>query len=271
MVGHVDEVLADAARPAMERPLGIDVQLEAAMAVVRVVGEVDALGTPQLAQALRAALEPSPSDVAVVVDLQAGELFRGAGVTVLVDAAIRARARGTGLRVLASPAVARVLEPGILDDVVVVPAPASGETALPERRSGYEHLAPLFVERAALPPNDPRSQQLRDELVTGFLPVAQHIARKHSHRGENPEDLEQVATVGLILAVDRFDVTRGIDFLSFAVPTISGEVLRYFRDRSTAIRVPRRLRELQSAIYDAAADLAQRYGRAARPSEIARY
>jgi RNA polymerase sigma-B factor len=262
---------ADTAQPQVERPLGIDVQPEAAMTVVRVVGEIDALGAPQLAEALRAQLEPSPRDVTVVVDLQAVELFSGAGVTVLVDAAIRARARGTELRVLASPAVARVLDPGILGDVVVVPAPASAETTSTERRSGYEHLAPLFVERAALPPDDPRSHQLRDELVTGFLPVAQHIARKHSHRGENPEDLEQVATVGLILAVDRFDVTRGIDFLSFAVPTISGEVLRYFRDRSTAIRVPRRLRELQSAIYDAAADLAQRHGRAARPSEIARY
>ena len=262
---------ADTERPPVERPLGIDVRLEAAMSVVRVVGEIDALGAPQLAEALRGELAPSTGDTTVVVDLQVVELFSGAGVTVLVDAARRARAQGAELRVLASPAVARVLEPGILGDVTVVPPPAPAEPMAPERRSGYEHLAPLFAERAALPPEHPRSHELREELVTGYLPVAQHIARKHAHRGENPDDLEQVATVGLILAVDRFDVSRGIDFLSFAVPTISGEVLRYFRDRSTAIRVPRRLRELQSAIYDAAADLAQRHGRAARPSEIARY
>lgn len=261
----------DSQRPPVERPLGIDVRREAAMSVVRVVGEIDALGAPQLAEALHAELEPSAAETIVVVDLRAVELFSGAGLTVLVDAAVRAGARGCELRVLAGPAVARVLEPGILGDAVVVPPPPAGESTAPERRSGYEHLAPLFVERAALPADHPRSHQLREELVTGFLPVAQHIARKHAHRGENPEDLEQVATVGLILAVDRFDVSRGIDFLSFAVPTISGEVLRYFRDRSTAIRVPRRLRELQSAIYDAAADLAQRHGRAARPSEIARY
>lgn len=71
------------------------------------------------------------------------------------------------------------------------------------------------------------------------------------------------------MAVDRFDPGRGIEFLSFAVPTITGELLRHFRDRTHTIRLPRRLRELQSRIFDAAADLAQRHGRAARPSEIA--
>ena len=77
--------------------------------------------------------------------------------------------------------------------------------------------------------------------------------------------------VGLVLAVDRFDHQRGIEFLSFAVPTITGEVLRHFRDRTTPVRVPRRLRQLQSQIYDAAAELGQRHGHAARPSEIARH
>jgi RNA polymerase sigma-B factor len=137
------------------------------------------------------------------------------------------------------------------------------------RQNGYEHLAPLFTECRRLPADDPRRARLRAELIAGYRPVAQHIARKYIHRGENPDDLEQVATVGLILAVDRFDPERGVDFLSFAVPTITGEVLRHFRDRSMAVRVPRRLRELQAAIYDAAADLGQRLGRAPRPSEIA--
>jgi RNA polymerase sigma-B factor len=75
----------------------------------------------------------------------------------------------------------------------------------------------------------------------------------------------------LILAVDRFDPGRDVDFLSFAVPTITGEVLRHFRDRATTIRLPRRLRTLQGQIYDAAAELAQQHGHAARPSEIARH
>ena len=138
-------------------------------------------------------------------------------------------------------------------------------------RTDYEHLAPLFVEYAALPEDHPHRERLRNELIAGHLPVARHIAGKFRHRGEPPQDLEQVASLGLILAVDRFDAGRQIDFLSFAVPTITGEVLRHFRDRTRTIRMPRRLRELQSRIYDAAGELAQRHGRAARPSEIARH
>jgi RNA polymerase sigma-B factor len=136
-------------------------------------------------------------------------------------------------------------------------------------RSGYEHLAPMFIEHGRLPHGDPRRARLRNDLIAGYRPVAQHIARKYGYRGELADDLEQVATLGLILAVDRFDPDRGVDFLSFAVPTITGEVLRHFRDRSTAIRVPRRLRELQATIHDATAELGQQLGRAARPSEIA--
>jgi RNA polymerase sigma-B factor len=141
--------------------------------------------------------------------------------------------------------------------------------ATPAHRNGYEHLAPLFPEYRDLPHGDPRRAHVREELITGYRPVAQHIARRYGYRGENPDDLEQVATIGLILAVDRFDPDRQIDFLSFAVPTITGEVLRHFRDRAAMIRMPRRLRELQGRIYDAAGELAQRHGRAARPSEIA--
>jgi RNA polymerase sigma-B factor len=151
----------------------------------------------------------------------------------------------------------------------MVAAPATTPVQYSRHHNGYEHLAVLFAERAEQPEGDPRRSELRAELIAGYHPVARHIARKYSYRGENPEDLEQVATLGLILAVDRFEPDRGVDFMSFAVPTITGEVLRHFRDRSSAIRVPRRLRQLQSAIYDAAADLGQRLGRAARPSEIA--
>ena len=147
----------------------------------------------------------------------------------------------------------------------------SAPVLLAPSRGGYEHLAPLFTERARLPEGHPRRAGLRDQLIAGHLLLARHIARKYAYRGDNPEDLEQVASVGLVLAVDRFDPGRGVDFLSFAVPTISGEVLRYFRDRASAIRTPRRLRALQSMIYDAAAELGQRHGRAPRPSEIARH
>jgi RNA polymerase sigma-B factor len=148
------------------------------------------------------------------------------------------------------------------------PVEPAGRTA---QRNEYERLAPLFAERAGLPDRHPRREPLRQELIAGYLPVARHIARKYSGRGQHLDDLEQVASMGLVLAVDRFDPGRDVDFLSFAVPTITGEVLRYFRDRATTIRLPRRLRALQGQIYDAAAELAQRHGRAARPSEIARH
>ena len=146
----------------------------------------------------------------------------------------------------------------------VGPAPAGP----PAHRYGYEHLAAHVTERAGLPDGHPHHARLRRELIAGYLPVARNIANRFGRRGENPDDLEQV---GLVLAVDRFDPDRGVDFLSFAVPTITGEVQRYFRDRFTPIRLPRRLRQLQSEIYNAAAELAQRHGRAARPSEIARH
>jgi RNA polymerase sigma-B factor len=135
--------------------------------------------------------------------------------------------------------------------------------------SDYAHLAPLFAERARLPRDDPRQAALRDELITGHLPVAQHIARRFAHRGDNVDDLEQVATVGLIGAVDRFEPGRGVDFLSFAVPTITGEVRRHFRDRSRTIRIPRRITQLQAAAHECTTELTQRLGRSPRPSELA--
>ena len=136
-------------------------------------------------------------------------------------------------------------------------------------RGEYDHLAPVFDELAALPESDAARQELRDRLVTEHLPVAEHIARKFSDSSQGQEDLVQVARVGLIKAVDRFDPSRGFDFLSFAVPTIMGEVRRHFRDTGWSVRVPRRLKELSLAVTTASAELAQRYGHAPTPSEIA--
>ncbi|WP_424185722.1 SigB/SigF/SigG family RNA polymerase sigma factor [Actinokineospora sp. G85] len=149
--------------------------------------------------------------------------------------------------------------------------PESGGRAR-ERGDGgheYRHLAPKFTELAELAEDDPRREAVRDQLVTGHLPLAEHIATRFAHRGVAREDLVQVGTVGLINAVDRFDPTRGIDFLSYAVPTIMGEVRRYFRDSAWSVRVPRRLKELHLTISAAGNELSQRLGRAPTPSEIA--
>lgn len=135
----------------------------------------------------------------------------------------------------------------------------------------YGHLIPLLEEYAATDPDDPRREAMREELVRGFLPVAQHIARRFAHRGEPLDDLIQVATVGLINAIDRYTPDRGTDFFSFAVPTISGEVRRHFRDQGWSMRVPRRLKDLHVSINTAVSQLSQRLGRAPKPSEIAEH
>ena len=146
-------------------------------------------------------------------------------------------------------------------------APQSPEQTRPG--NAYTHLAELFVELARLPHDDPRREALRADLITGYLPVARNIAHRFVHRGDSVDDLEQVATVGLIGAVDRFEPGRGIDFLSFAVPTITGEVRRHFRDRSRTIRIPRRISQLQSAVHECTTELTQALGRSPRPSELA--
>jgi RNA polymerase sigma-B factor len=133
----------------------------------------------------------------------------------------------------------------------------------------YGHLSPLLAEFAVLAPDEPRRALLREELVSGYLPIVQHIARRYAGRGEPVSDLEQVGAIGLINALERFEPQRGIDFLGYAVPTITGEMRRHFRDRTWSMRVPRRLKDLQSPIRQTVANLSSTLGRAPRPSEIA--
>jgi RNA polymerase sigma-B factor len=133
----------------------------------------------------------------------------------------------------------------------------------------YAHLVGLHRRYAELAAEDPERQKLREQLISGYLPVAKHTARRFAHRGEPLEDLVQVATVGLINAVDRFQPARGSDFFSFAIPTITGELRRYFRDHGWSTRVPRRLKDLHVAIRSTQTELSQQLGRAPRPSEIA--
>ncbi|MDQ3580069.1 MAG: SigB/SigF/SigG family RNA polymerase sigma factor [Actinomycetota bacterium] len=149
--------------------------------------------------------------------------------------------------------------------------PRLSSSARRNTSAGYDHLSPLFEKMAAAAEDSPERAELRDQLVTGYLPVAQHIAQRFSNRGEPHDDLLQVATVGLINAVDRFDPERGTDFLSFAIPTVMGEVRRHFRDTSWAVRVPRRLKELHLAVSAATGAISQTLGRAPTPSELARH
>ncbi|MFJ7213570.1 SigB/SigF/SigG family RNA polymerase sigma factor [Amycolatopsis sp. NPDC098790] len=140
----------------------------------------------------------------------------------------------------------------------------------PQRRSTeYAHCAPLFAEQSRLPKQDSRYSELRLRLITEHLPLAEHIAQRFSGRGEPFDDLLQVARTGLIRAVDRYDPERGADFLSFAVPTIMGEVRRHFRDTGWSMRVPRALKDLKQTLGTASDTLAHALGRAPTPSELA--
>jgi len=127
----------------------------------------------------------------------------------------------------------------------------------------------MFRELASFDPDSTESQRHRDKIVERCLPLADHIARRFEGRGEPRDDLVQVARVGLVNAVVRFDVAAGSDFVSFAVPTIMGEVRRHFRDNSWSVKVPRRLKELHLRLGTATADLSQRLGRAPTATELA--
>jgi RNA polymerase sigma-B factor len=115
----------------------------------------------------------------------------------------------------------------------------------------------------------PSAVHVRDQLVHLHLPLVEHCARRFRNRGEPLDDLLQVGTIGLIKAIDRFDTTRGVEFSTYATPTIIGEIKRYFRDKGWAIRVPRRLQELRLQITATTSELTQSLGRSPTPRELA--
>ena len=129
----------------------------------------------------------------------------------------------------------------------------------------------LFIELQAAEEGDPARQRARDSLVEAHLPLVEHLARRFRNRGEPYDDLVQVATIGLIKSVDRFDLGRGVEFSTYATPTIVGEIKRHFRDKGWAVRVPRRLQELRLSLASATSELSQRQGRAPTVGELARY
>lgn len=127
----------------------------------------------------------------------------------------------------------------------------------------------IFVRMTELPEDDEERRRIREKAVEMHLPLAEHLARRFSHRGEPHDDLVQVATIGLIKAVDRFEVERGLEFSTYATPTIVGEIKRHFRDKTWAVRVPRRLQELRLAVTRATGDLSQDLGRSPTVAELA--
>lgn len=129
-----------------------------------------------------------------------------------------------------------------------------------DRERTYE----LFVKY-----RETKDPEVRDELVRMYINLVEYLAKRFKSRGEPLEDLIQVGTIGLIKAVDRFDIDREVEFTTYATPTIVGELKRYFRDKGWAVRVPRRLQELNQQINQIVSSLTQELKRSPTVAEIA--
>ncbi|WP_239393902.1 sigma-70 family RNA polymerase sigma factor, partial [Frankia sp. CiP3] len=139
----------------------------------------------------------------------------------------------------------------------------------PDETNDRARARELFAQLVAMPDRTPERAEIRDQLVRMHLPLVEYLARRFRNRGEPLDDLTQVATIGLIKSVDRFDPERGVEFSTYATPTIVGEIKRHFRDKGWAIRVPRRLQELKLSLTKATSELSQTLGRSPTVSEIA--
>ncbi|MFB9554166.1 RNA polymerase sigma factor SigF [Streptomyces roseoviridis] len=155
------------------------------------------------------------------------------------------------------------------DETLTAP-PAVAPEALDTRtlsRSLFLRLRALDDEGAAA--DSPERTYVRDTLIELNLPLVRYAAARFRSRNEPMEDIVQVGTIGLIKAIDRFDCERGVEFPTFAMPTVVGEIKRFFRDTSWSVRVPRRLQELRLALTKASDDLAQKLDRSPTVPELA--
>jgi RNA polymerase sigma-B factor len=164
-----------------------------------------------------------------------------------------------------APTAASEPTPDPTADVEVPKVPASRAATSADRA----HARTLFTELQELPDGNATRNRIRDELVEMHLPLVEYLARRFRNRGEPLDDLVQVATIGLIKSVDRFDLERGVEFSTYATPTIVGEIKRHFRDKGWAIRVPRRLQELKLSLTKATSELSQKLGRSPTVGELA--
>ncbi|MFE5211921.1 SigB/SigF/SigG family RNA polymerase sigma factor [Streptomyces sp. NPDC056600] len=157
-----------------------------------------------------------------------------------------------------------------------MPATSTTTRTRTTRSRGHPHddapdTAAAFARLASLP-EGPEHRALRDDLVRAWLPMAERIAVNFRGRGEALEDLYQVAALGLVKAVDHYDPARGCAFESYAVPTVTGEIKRHFRDHLWTLHVPRRVQDLRNRVRRAAKELSQTtQGRSPTIAEIAEY
>ena len=149
-----------------------------------------------------------------------------------------------------------------------VPAHLGDRREASEREERAGRTASI-VDEMRTGTSESRRLELVDELIETNIVVARSMAARYRNRGIDVDDLEQVALVGLIKAARRFDAAAGHDFLSYAVPTVRGELRRHFRDSGWMIRVPRRVQQMQARIKEAQHELEAQLGCSPRPSEVA--
>jgi RNA polymerase sigma-B factor len=133
-----------------------------------------------------------------------------------------------------------------------------------------EEIRGLFSAYGEATTEDEKAR-LREELVDQHIGLVEFLARRFRNRGEPLEDLVQVGTIGLLKAIERFDLEREVEFSTYATPTIVGELKRHFRDKGWAVRVPRRLQELHLELTKVVGYLGQELGRSPTVPEIAEY
>src|SRR6201996_5360323 len=155
-----------------------------------------------------------------------------------------------------------------MTDVITPPRPTRQATT--QSDDSYDDVVGMFLALRQLPAESHEYARQRERIVARCLPLADHVASHFARRGEGLDDLVQVARLGLMNAIKRFDPDKGPSFIGFAVPTMMGEVRRYFRDHTWGMRVPRRLRELHVQISRTTAELAQELGRAPTAGELSR-
>ncbi|WP_433604772.1 RNA polymerase sigma factor SigF [Dactylosporangium sp. CA-139114] len=137
------------------------------------------------------------------------------------------------------------------------------------RRRAEDAEALALLSLLADLPEGPDRRRVRGRVIELYLPLAHHLAARFRNRGEPQDDLVQVATVGLIKAVDGFDPANGAAFIGYAIPTITGELKRHFRDRCWDVRVPRRIQDTRLRINRVAGELTQRLGRSPTVADLA--
>lgn len=141
-------------------------------------------------------------------------------------------------------------------------SPTEVQTSTDSARASREHLLLRRIHEQG-------DAAARDRLAEEMLPLARSLAARYANRGESLDDLVQVACIGIMKAIDGFDLSREVRFSSYATPTVLGEIKRHFRDRTWAIRVPRGLQELQIRVAKARDQLTHELGRSPTVNELA--